>query len=105
MKAAILEISGKRLGMTAVLDAADRLVGILTDGDLRRALERWGDLLERGVADCMTHQPKTIGRDELAARAVEVMERYAITSLLILDAAGRVEGVIHLHDLLKAGVV
>ena len=83
----------------------DRLVGILTDGDLRRALERWGDLLERGVADCMTRQPKTIGKGDLAARAVEVMERHAITSLLILDDAGRVEGVIHLHDLLKAGVV
>ena len=105
MKAAILEISGKRLGMTAVVDRADRLVGILTDGDLRRALERWGDLLDRRVAECMTRHPKTIAKAELGARAVEVMERYAITSLLILDDAGRVEGVIHLHDLLKAGVV
>jgi arabinose-5-phosphate isomerase len=105
MKAAILEISGKRLGMTAVVDAADRLVGIITDGDLRRALERGGALLERRAAECMTRQPKTIGPGDLAARAVQVMERYAITSLLIVDDDGRVEGVIHLHDLLKAGVV
>jgi arabinose-5-phosphate isomerase len=91
--------------MTAVTDADGRLTGIITDGDLRRALQRWPDLLERRVADVMTRQPKCIGRDELAAKAVQVMERHAITSLLIVDGGGRPEGVIHLHDLLRARVV
>ncbi|MGH7377553.1 MAG: KpsF/GutQ family sugar-phosphate isomerase, partial [Candidatus Methylomirabilales bacterium] len=105
MREAILEISGKRLGMTAVVDAAGLLTGIVTDGDLRRALQKLPDLLTRRVADCMTHNPKTISRDELAARAVQVMEHYSITSLLVVGEEGRPEGVLHLHDLLKAGVV
>ena len=105
MREAILEISGKRLGMTAVVDAAGLLCGIVTDGDLRRALQKFPDLLARRVADCMTRHPKTIPRDELAARAVQVMEQYSITSLIVVGEAGRPEGVLHLHDLLKAGVV
>jgi arabinose-5-phosphate isomerase len=105
MREAIPVISGKRLGMTAVTDADGRLAGIITDGDLRRALQRWPDLLEHPVHAVMTRQPKRIGRGELAAKAVQVMERHAITSLLIVDDAERVEGVIHLHDLLRAGVV
>ncbi|MBI4574167.1 MAG: KpsF/GutQ family sugar-phosphate isomerase [candidate division NC10 bacterium] len=105
MREAIPIISGKRLGMAAVTDAEGRLVGIVTDGDLRRALQRWSDLLERPVHAVMTRGPKCIGRDELAAKAVQVMGEHAITSLLIVDAAGRPEGVIHLHDLLRAGVV
>jgi len=105
MREAILEISGKRLGITAVVDASGLLCGIVTDGDLRRALQKFPDLLTRRVADCMTHRPKTISRDELAARAVQVMERHSITSLLVVGEDGRPEGVLHLHDLLKAGVV
>lgn len=105
MREAIPVISGKRLGMTAVTDGEGRLTGIITDGDLRRALQRWPDLLERPVHAVMTRQPKCIGKGELAAKAVQVMERHAITSLLIVDEADRVEGVIHLHDLLRAGVV
>lgn len=106
MQAAILEISGKRLGMTAVVDAAGKLVGVITDGDLRRGLQRSGEqLLSLPVRACMTRRPKTIDRDDLAAKAVEVMERHSITSLLIVRSDGRPEGVIHLHDLLKAGVV
>jgi arabinose-5-phosphate isomerase len=105
MREAILEISGKRLGITAVVDASGVLCGIVTDGDLRRALQKFPDLLTRRVADCMTPRPKTIPRDELAARAVQVMERYSITSLLVVGEEGRPEGVLHLHDLLKAGVV
>lgn len=105
MREAILEISGKRLGMTAVVDAAGLLTGIVTDGDLRRALQKFPDLLTSRVADCMTRNPKTILRDELAARAVQVMEQYSITSLLVVGEEGRPEGVLHLHDLLKAGVV
>jgi arabinose-5-phosphate isomerase len=105
MREAIPVISGKRLGMAAVTDAGGRLTGIITDGDLRRALQRWPDLLERRVADVMIRGPKRIGKTELAAKAVQVMEQHAITSLLIVDAEERVEGVIHLHDLLRAGVV
>src|SRR5574337_801773 len=102
MREAIPVISGKRLGMTAVTDAEGRLTGIITDGDLRRALQKWPDLLERRVADVMIRGPKRIGKTELAAKAVQVMEQHAITSLLIVDATGRPEGVIHLHDLLRA---
>jgi arabinose-5-phosphate isomerase len=105
MREAIPIISGRRLGMAAVTDADGVLVGIITDGDLRRALLRWPDLLEHPVQGVMTRNPKRIGKDELAARAVQVMEQHAITSLLIVDETGRPEGVIHLHDLLRAGVV
>jgi arabinose-5-phosphate isomerase len=105
MREVIPIISGKRLGMTAVTDGGGRLTGIITDGDLRRALQRWPDLLERPAQAIMTRGPKCIGKGELAAKAVQVMEQHAITSLLILDGDGRPEGVIHLHDLLRAGVV
>jgi arabinose-5-phosphate isomerase len=105
MRDALTEISHKRLGMTAVVDEAGFLTGIVTDGDLRRALQQGIDPLQRRVRDCMTSHPKTIDKNALAARALEIMERCAITSLLIVDPEGRPEGVIHLHDLLRAGVV
>ncbi len=105
MREAVAEISQKKFGMTAVVDGAGRLTGIITDGDLRRALQKGVDLLHRRVKECMTAGPKTIDREALAAKALEMMERHAITSLLIVDVEGRPEGVIHLHDLLKAGVV
>ncbi|MCZ7625540.1 MAG: KpsF/GutQ family sugar-phosphate isomerase [Candidatus Methylomirabilis sp.] len=104
MRDALVEISRKRLGMTAVVDEAGVLIGIITDGDLRRALQKGVDLLLRSVKACMTPNPKTIDQDALAAAALEVMERYAITSLLIVDSAGKPEGALHLHDLLRAGV-
>lgn len=105
MKDVILEISGKRLGVTSVVDDDGRLSGIITDGDLRRALEKYSDLLNRRAYECMTRSPKTIDKDELGATAVQIMERYSITSLLIIDEERRPVGIIHLHDLLKAGVV
>lgn len=105
MRDAILEISTKRLGLTMVVDGEGRLTGIVTDGDLRRGLEKHSNLLEQQVKECMTKSPKVIDRDELAARAVQVMEHQKITSLLIVDPAGRPDGVIHLHDILQAGVV
>jgi len=102
----VSEISGKRLGMTAVLDAAGRLVGCITDGDLRRALERAGDPRRLRAGDVMTRTPRTIAPEALAAQAVAVMERHAITQLLVVPAGeSRPVGVIHLHDLLRAGVV
>jgi arabinose-5-phosphate isomerase len=105
MREVIPIISGKRLGMTAVTDGEGRLTGVITDGDLRRALQRWPDLLEHPAQAIMTRGPKCIGKGELAARAVQVMEQHTITSLLIVDGGGQPEGVIHLHDLLWVGVV
>ena len=105
MRDTLLEITGKRLGVTAVVDDGGRLVGIVTDGDLRRALAGGGDLLAERAAAVMSRSPKTIPSDALAARAVAIMEQHAITSLFTVDAGGRPVGVIHLHDLLRAGVV
>ncbi len=104
MKDAILEITSKKLGVTSIVDDKGALVGILTDGDLRRALERGGNILAHPVSQYMTKNPKMIGEEELAAKALQLMESYAITSLLILDERRRVKGIIHMHDILKAGV-
>jgi len=100
----IREITGKRLGATAVVDAGGVLVGIVTDGDLRRAFERDAGVLSATAAAVMTRAPKTVGRSELAATALELMERHGITQLLIVDDRGRPDGVIHLHDLLRAKI-
>jgi arabinose-5-phosphate isomerase len=106
MKDAIIEISSKRLGITTVVDDASALLGVITDGDLRRGMEKWGqDFFSLKAADVMTIQPKTLTKDMLAAKALAVMEKYAITVLVVVDDAGKAEGIIHLHDLLKAGIV
>jgi len=107
MKGALVEITSKRLGVTGVMNKRHELVGIITDGDLRRALERHIDLLERTAGEVMTHNPKWIEADTLAAQAVQRMEEYSITSLFVFDKAGErtPRGILHLHDLLKAGVV
>ncbi|MBI3784104.1 MAG: KpsF/GutQ family sugar-phosphate isomerase [Deltaproteobacteria bacterium] len=101
----LLEITHKRLGVTGVVSKDGKLAGVITDGDLRRALERDGDLRQSRAGDLMTKNPKTVAAASLAEEALAEMERYSITSLFILDAACRPLGVIHLHDLLKAGVV
>jgi arabinose-5-phosphate isomerase len=104
LKETILEMTGKKLGMTTVIGRDGALAGVITDGDLRRFLET-GDALATACAEHLaTRHPKTIGPDELAARAVQIMEQYSITSLVVLENAELV-GVIHLHDLLKSGVV
>ncbi len=100
----IREMSAKRLGATAVVDGAGILVGIVTDGDLRRAFQRGLIAPDTRASALMTRGPKTVGRSELGAAALALMERYAITQLLIVDAAGRPEGILHLHDLLRAKV-
>lgn len=106
MKDAIIVISSKKLGITSVVDVKGRLKGIITDGDLRRWLEKGkADIFGVTAKEVMTRNPKTIENDALAARAVSVMEQYSITALIIVDRDGRPEGIIHLHDLLKAGVV
>lgn len=107
MKEAIFEITSKRLGVTGVCNQEGHLVGVITDGDLRRALEKFSDLFHREVSEVMTRNPKGIEKDALAAKAVQRMEEYSITSLFVFNDSGDnvPVGIIHLHDLLKAGVV
>jgi arabinose-5-phosphate isomerase len=101
---AILEMSAKKLGMTTVVDRAGALLGIITDGDLRRFLQEGGDFSKITAGALASCHPKMIGPDELAAKAVEMMERYAITTLVVADSAKGIVGVVHLHDLLKHGI-
>ncbi len=108
MKQAIEEMTAKQLGMTTVIDAEGRLVGVVTDGDLRRLQLVGGALLDRTVGECMTPDPSCVGKDELAVRALDAMESHTpgpITSLIVTDARGRPHGVIHLHDILRAKIV
>lgn len=105
MKDAILEISSKRLGMTTVVNASSKLAGIVTDGDLRRGLEKWGEgFFSLKAEDVMTHNPNTIIIDTLAVKAISIMEKHSISSLIVLASNGEAEGIVHLHDLLKAGI-
>ena len=106
MKEALFEITSKRLGVTGVVNGEGRLVGVITDGDLRRGLEKKGDIFGLKAAELMTRRPKAIAAEMLAAEAVAVMEQFPITSLFILDQQSKKPiGVIHLHDIIKAGVV
>lgn len=96
----IYEMSRKGLGHTAVVDDSERLLGVISDGDLRRFFQREGNrALSLTAADCMTRSPITIGRKELATKALNLMETRKITSLLVVDPAGTLEGVVHIHDL------
>jgi arabinose-5-phosphate isomerase len=119
LREAIHEMTAKRLGHTGVIDADGRLVGVLSDGDLRRALERGGDVLGAPVKELSRRDPRTIrehglgadrgvltiGANALGAEALAVMERHSVTALFVIDADRRPQGIVHLHDLLKAGVV
>ncbi|HET9177204.1 MAG TPA: KpsF/GutQ family sugar-phosphate isomerase [Terriglobia bacterium] len=96
----IYEISKKKLGHTVVVDDKGRLAGVISDGDLRRFFQREGGrALECSASDVMTRTPVTIGRKELATRALNLMESRRITSLMVVGAEGRLEGVVHIHDL------
>ncbi len=101
----LLEITSKRLGVTAVVGDDGRLAGVVTDGDLRRALSASDDLLAHTASAVMSRRPKTIAADALAAKALAIMEQHAITSLFVVDDEGRPIGIVHLHDLLRARVV
>ncbi|HEX9021980.1 MAG TPA: KpsF/GutQ family sugar-phosphate isomerase [Nitrospirota bacterium] len=109
IKDAIYEISSKKMGVTAVVNASKKLVGIISDGDLRRWMEKTEktgeNLLTKKAKDIMTRNPKIANKDSLAAEAVSIMEKNSITCLIVAAADNIPEGVIHLHDLLKAGVV
>lgn len=102
---ALVEMSRKRLGMTAVVDGAGLLVGLFTDGDLRRALDSELDVRTAKIAEVMTRHPRTITADQLAVEAARLMETHKITGLVVVDAAGRAVGALNIHDLLRARVV
>ena len=104
LKDVILEISSKRLGATAVVDKEHNLLGIVTDGDLRRMLQKESNIGEIKAADIMTHSPKTIDKTEFAVKALQMMQENNISQLVVIDGR-RVVGFIHLHDLLKEGIV
>ena len=105
LKDIIYEISSKKLGLTTVVAPEGELRGIITDGDLRRLMERRDDLHLVVASEFMSPNPKVIEREALATRALKVMEDHTITAILIVDGAGCVDGVIHLHDILRAGIV
>ncbi|MFB9159215.1 KpsF/GutQ family sugar-phosphate isomerase [Chromobacterium violaceum] len=104
LKDALLEMSQKRLGMVTVGDADGTLHGIYTDGDLRRTLEKGVDVYRLKVDEVMGRKPRTIQPDKLAAEAGFLMKQHQITSLVVVDAKGKLAGVLHMHDLLRAGV-
>jgi arabinose-5-phosphate isomerase len=101
MREAIYEMSRKKLGITAVTDADGKLLGCISDGDLRRLLAADESLLRHTAGECMTRDPRTIPGGDLTAAALHVMEEHRITSLFVCDAEGRVQGIVHLHDLWK----
>jgi len=102
---ALVEMSRKRLGMTAVVDADNHLIGLFTDGDLRRALDTDLDVRSARIADVMTRGPRTIGADQLAAEAAQLMEAHKINGLMVVDGDGHLVGALNIHDLLRARVV
>jgi arabinose-5-phosphate isomerase len=102
---AILEISRKGMGMTAVIDPAGTVVGIFTDGDLRRAIDKALDLKRVPIEQVMTTGPRTIGPDRLAAEAARLMEEFRISQVLVVDAGNRLVGALNAHDLMRAGVI
>ncbi|TDH25192.1 KpsF/GutQ family sugar-phosphate isomerase [Segetibacter sp. 3557_3] len=105
LKEVIVEITRNRLGATAVVDKDDTPIGIITDGDLRRMLERTSSLETITARDILTLNPKTILADELAVSALDLLRKHDISQLIVLDIHGRYAGVLHLHDLVKEGIV
>lgn len=104
-KELLVEMTRKRLGCAAILDTQGRLLGVFTDGDLRRQIERRVDLFTLRAADVMTPGPKTVGPDEMAVSALARMEDAKITVLLVVDESRRLVGVLHMHDILSSGAV
>lgn len=100
----IFEMTSKGFGCTTVVDEKGLLYGILTDGDLRRGLQKFNNIFDMKVEEVCSKNPKTIDRDELAVKALRVMEEKSITSLIVTDNEGKPEGIIHIHDILKKGI-
>jgi arabinose-5-phosphate isomerase len=105
LREALLEMTGKGLGMTAVTDSKGRLLGVLTDGDLRRLLQRGVDVYAVKITDVMTRDPKTTRADRLAAETVQLMRSLKINGFVVVDEHHHVVGALNMHDLLRAGVV
>ena len=104
LKEVIVEISAKRLGITAVTDKQNNLLGIITDGDLRRMLEKNIAIDTISAGDIMSKNPKTIEPDELAVNALELLRKNEISQLVVIDK-GKYSGIIHLHDLIREGLI
>jgi arabinose-5-phosphate isomerase len=106
MSKAVIEMSSKRLGHAIVLDKNNTIAGVITDGDVRRGLEKWGGrLFEQTVKKVMTKKPRMISGEELAAKALSIMDSCSITALIVPDDRKRPLGIIHLHDILRQGIV
>jgi arabinose-5-phosphate isomerase len=102
---AVSEMTRGRIGMTAVVDAAERVRGIFTDGDLRRALEKGADLKAARVDELMSAGPRTIRPEALAVEAVQIMEKHKVNQLLVVDEGGALIGALNMHDLFRAKVI
>ena len=102
---ALLEVTRKGLGMTAIVDGEERLLGIFTDGDLRRAMDHGVDVHTTAVKDVMTRNGKTVRQGMLAAEALQIMESAKINGLMVVDDDDKLIGALNMHDLLRAGVV
>lgn len=105
LTSALLEITKKGMAMTAVVNAENQIIGVFTDGDLRRMMETVQDFTQISIADVMHSNPRRIRPDQLAVEAVEIMETYRINQLLVADADGRLVGALHIHDLTRAKVI
>lgn len=106
MMKAVVEISSKRLGLAIVVDASRRILGVVTDGDIRRGLEKWGKpFFDMTAGEVMTRTPKSIDADDLAAKALAIMEESQITALLVPASDGSALGIVHLHDILRKGIM
>jgi len=104
MKETILEMTSKR-GITTVVDSKGKITGVITDGDLRRLLEKRSDIFKMSAGEIMTFNPRTVKKEELAINAVKLMEAYGITSIPVVNTTNRPIGIIHLHDLMRLGIV
>lgn len=105
LKEALMEMTQKKLGMTTIVDQEGKLLGIFTDGDVRRAFDNNADIHKTLISEVMSKNPKTIDKNMLAAAALDIMETFKITSLIVLDKNRKPEGIIHIHDILKAGII
>jgi len=105
LKQALLEMSNKGLGMTAVSDSSNHLLGIYTDGDLRRTLDSQADIKTAMVKDYMTPNCVTIDAEQIASEALNLMDNNAINALIVTSKNGEIQGALNMHDLLRAGIV
>ena len=102
---AVISISEKGFGCTIILDDNKNLKGIITDGDIRRGVEKFKDIFSMNVMKIASKSPKTVTKDALAAKALAIMEKHSITSIVVIDDNNKPEGIIHMHDILKAGII